>query len=127
MKILSVTDVITNSSSEVFTIVHPEDVDRIKQVINTILEIAESDKTSDDLFDIEYYWDDDEIADYMTDCDIPTKEEAIEKCKETLYMGEAAYVYPRIKITCKQENNCKNIHWLDYLTEMFADHQELYC
>lgn len=128
MKILSITDIITNSSSEVFTIVHPEDVDKIKQVINTILEIAGSDKTSDDLFDIEYYWDKDELAKYMKEYDIPTKEEAIENCKQTIYeYREATFVYPRIKITCKQENNCKNIHWLDFLTEMFASQETLYC
>lgn len=65
MKVKSLTDVITNSSSEAFLLVNSDSIDKTKELINTILRVAGSSKTCDDLFDItlrvdesmtEWYW-----------------------------------------------------------------------
>ena len=66
MKVKSVTNVITNSSSETFLVVNENAIDTVKNFINAILEAAGSEKTCDELFDItpslcediEEYWED---------------------------------------------------------------------
>jgi len=59
MKIIGFSDVITNSSSEVFIIYNEEACENIKKIVNAILEVAGSDKTFDDLFTISLYFDED--------------------------------------------------------------------
>ena len=65
MEIKSITNVITNSSSEAFLLVNSDSIDKTRELINTILRVAGSTKTCDDLFDItpkvneyraEWYW-----------------------------------------------------------------------
>ena len=64
MKVKSVTNVITNSSSETFLVVNENAIDTVKNFIDAILETAGSEKTCDELFDItpslcediEEYW-----------------------------------------------------------------------
>ena len=48
-KIQSISDVITNSSTEVFIVIHYSDIEAIKNVVNAILRI-DSDLKFDDLF-----------------------------------------------------------------------------
>lgn len=48
----SFVDVITNSSTEMFTTPHRNTVENCKKLINNILQIAGSDKTCDDLFNV---------------------------------------------------------------------------
>ena len=52
MVIIGFSDVITNSSSEVFCVYNEEGINRIKELVNSILEVAGSDKKFDDLFEI---------------------------------------------------------------------------
>lgn len=52
IKIQSMTDVITNSSTSVFTIYTKNDIKTIKSIVNALLAIN-GDSTFDDLFDIE--------------------------------------------------------------------------
>jgi hypothetical protein len=51
----SFSDIITNSSTEIFTTCTENSVELIKKFINTILKEAGSDKTADDLFTIRNY------------------------------------------------------------------------
>ena len=65
IKIKSITDVITNSSTEVYTFVDEYGKENLKKFITGILKASGSDKTCDDLFEIrymlkygvDYYWD----------------------------------------------------------------------
>ena len=52
MKIRSITDVITNSSTEVFAMISQESVERLKRMINLLLLAGGSKVSCDDLFDI---------------------------------------------------------------------------
>ena len=52
IKIQSITDVITNSSTSVFTIYTKNDIKTIKSIVNALLAVN-GDSTFDDLFDIE--------------------------------------------------------------------------
>lgn len=58
VKIQSVSDIITNSSSEVFVIYDQEGIDTIKTIVNSILRLSKSEYSCDDLFDFEFIWDD---------------------------------------------------------------------
>lgn len=51
----SVSDIITNSSSELFTIYRGSDFEVIKNIVNEILKLAGSDKTFDDLFELKIW------------------------------------------------------------------------
>lgn len=51
---ISISDVITNSSSEVFVYCNKESENKLKDLVNTILETFNVGKTFDDLFSIEY-------------------------------------------------------------------------
>lgn len=68
MKIQSYIDVITNSSTTVFTFA--DNIEGVKKIINGVLKVAGSKYTCDDLFDITVEYDvdlDDAIDDYYLD------------------------------------------------------------
>lgn len=53
IKIQSISDVITNSSTEIYTICTEHTLDRLKEIVNSILKITDSTLTADDLFTFE--------------------------------------------------------------------------
>lgn len=53
IEIKSITDVITNSSTEAFTIIPPDSVETIKKAVNELIKLAGVPFTFDDLFEIE--------------------------------------------------------------------------
>jgi hypothetical protein len=63
IKIQSISDIITNSSTEVYTVYHLSDKDSIKNVVNAILAIN-SNYTFDDFFTIKIYINEDALV-YM--------------------------------------------------------------
>ena len=61
INIQSISDVITNSSNEIFTTFeNKEMINTIKQLVDSLLAVGISDYKFDDLFDIEIHWDDSE-------------------------------------------------------------------
>lgn len=54
LKIKSITDVITNSSTEVYTIYDDYGMSKIKKLVDLMLNMAKIDATFDDIFDIKY-------------------------------------------------------------------------
>lgn len=62
-KIKSLTDVITNSSTEVFTIYNKGAINKVKEMVNSILALSDatSNLTFDDLFEVDYC-----LNDYVT-------------------------------------------------------------
>ncbi len=53
MKIQSISDIITNSSTEVFVVYDESNISSIKELVNSILSLVDPSKTCDDYFDIE--------------------------------------------------------------------------
>ncbi len=53
MKIQSISDIITNSSTEVFVVYEENNINSIKELVNSILSLVDPSKTFDDYFDIE--------------------------------------------------------------------------
>ena len=71
IKIQSMTDVITNSSTSVFCVYEPQNIDTIKNLVNSILAIS-GDYTFDDLFDIKFSYNFDSIDYFLKEVkDIP--------------------------------------------------------
>jgi len=77
------TDVITNSSTSIYTVAGKYTISTIKEIIDTLLEIGGSSLTADDLFTIKLakpsYWEDNDLfyqkcLDYVVD-NVLTKEE----------------------------------------------------
>lgn len=64
IKIQSVSDVITNSSTEIYTVCTEYTLDRLKDIVNSILKIADSTLTADDLFTFELDEESDEYSAY---------------------------------------------------------------
>jgi hypothetical protein len=64
IKIQSMTDVITNSSTSVFCVYEPQNIDTIKRLVNSILAIS-GDYTFDDLFDIKFKYDYEDISYFL--------------------------------------------------------------
>lgn len=62
MKIQSFIDVITNSSTSVFT--WADNIEGVKRVINGALKAANSEYTCDDLFNITIEWEENALSDY---------------------------------------------------------------
>lgn len=59
INIQSITDIVTNSSTEVFIRVKETAINTVKELINDLLKISGSTLQADDLFTIEILYDDD--------------------------------------------------------------------
>ena len=146
MKVKSVTNVITNSSSETFLVVNENAIDTVKNFINAILETAGLEKTCDDLFDItlnlseevEEYWEDLEWEDeYLkkkfaghsipSDFVIPEEEKQaflLEKAKK--HDWEEGYGSPLIEGIKIKPKSGVDIPDLDGINNIFCS-EERYC
>ena len=58
INIQSITDIVTNSSTEVFIRIKETDINTVKELINNIIKISGSTLQADDLFTIEILYDD---------------------------------------------------------------------
>jgi hypothetical protein len=74
LKIHSIIDVITNSSTEIFTFANNDAVEKAYEMLNEILKISNSDKKAEDLFNIRIVPDISQIDNYI--CKIEDIEEA---------------------------------------------------
>lgn len=84
--IKSLTDVITNSSTEVFTIYNKEAINKIKQMVNSILALngTTSNLTFDDLFEVDYCFDIYEIEELTNQLAEKLKERGHKEHAETI-------------------------------------------
>lgn len=85
-KIKSLTDVITNSSTEVFTIYNKEAINKIKEMVNSILALSDttSNLTFDDLFEVDYCFDIYEIEELINQLAEKLKERGHKEHAETI-------------------------------------------
>ena len=99
IKIKSITDVITNSSTEVYTFVDEYGKENLKKFITGILKASGSDKTCDDVFRIRYelrysihvYWE----AWEQELIDLYCRENKVERCE-----------FYSLNITEEEKRNC---------------------
>lgn len=115
MKISSITDVITNSSTEVFAYVNKGTVEKIKELFNLIVSLTSGKGCFDDYFEIslvpnkyaEDYWDGEKPWEDLNE------EEKLDFC---LNYDTPRYVMPTIKIEPKHQYTSKEL--LRYLEEL---------
>lgn len=116
MKISSITDVITNSSTEVFAYVNKGTVEKIKELFNLIVSLTSGKGCFDDYFEIslvpnkyaEDYWDGEKPWEDLNE------EEKLDFCLN--YEESPRYVMPTIKIEPKHQYTSKEL--LRYLEEL---------
>lgn len=117
MKIKSITDVITNSSTEVFAMTSQKSVETLKRMINLLLETSGSTKTCDDLFDIHLEvssWVDEDTyiniegEDAEKSWEDMTDQEKLDWCLEHADY-ENTNLYPEVKVTSKYSSIPKEL------------------
>lgn len=147
--IQSISDIITNSSTEVYTIYTKNDIKTIKSIVNALLAVN-GDSTFDDLFDIEllindsvfeYLWNDstelqqeypseDDFNKYLETC---TNQKDLDRFESiwydtrwdyyiSFYDGYSVTLKPGIEKTEKLEQAISAIHTLDSI----FDHEVSY-
>lgn len=115
MKIRSITDVITNSSTEVFAYVDKGTIEKIKELFNLIVSLTSGKGCFDDYFEI--YLVPDECAEDYWDGEKPwedlNEEEKLDFC---LNYENPQYLIPTVKIEPKHQDTPKEL--LRYLEDL---------
>lgn len=127
MKIRSITDVITNSSTEVFAYVNEGTIKKIKELFNLIVSLTSGKGCFDDYFEIslvpneyaEDYWDGEKPWEDLSE------EEKLDFC---LDYDESPYVMPTIKIEPKHQDTPKELlKYLEDLGDLGLNYVDAYC
>lgn len=129
MKIIGFTDVITNSSSEVFTIYDESVVNAIRELVNSILKIN-GDYTFDDLFTIEFKIDDERVEDYWHDeyQGTPSHDELLDFAKhfDENHIGESVPLIEGITVKARDSANDATAKLISEIGNYFEG-VEVYC
>ena len=118
----SISDIITNSSSEVFTVYNESSIEAIKTLVNSILKAGGSHYEFDDLFEAKLVIDKDRAEeDYECSGDkelMPLKEFITNHDKYCVESGEG-YLYTQgIKVIPKDLDNTRSYFAAGYLSEL---------
>lgn len=115
MKVIGFSDVITNSSSEVFVMYDREGVESMKKLVNSILECVGSTETFDTLFDVDFEY----SEYYIRRNENMTKEELYEQALEDNWTVEGYPTITGIKVTSKDEKNAETAKLLSNIDNIF--------
>lgn len=126
MKIRSITDVITNSSTEVFAYVDKGTIEKIKELFNLIVSLTSGKGCFDDYFEIslvpnEYagdYWDEEKPWEDLSE------EEKLDFC----LTYDDPHVMPTVKIEPKHQDTPKELlKYLEDLGDLGLNYVDAYC
>ena len=115
IKVHSISDIITNSSTEVFMMYTEESLEDVKNLVNAILKLNGNDKTFDDYFEIKFLIDDDFKNDYLEEHPDATDEEIYRDAIGTAeYDYDNESPYPPIDgieviAKCKEAEECAKL------------------
>lgn len=118
MKVIGFSDVITNSSSEVFVMYDYEGIDKIKEIVNSIFKCAGSNETFDSLFDIKFVLDEDYIKDCL-DNGKATEKEMYDYALKNNWSGEGYPFIIGIEVTSKDGKNTETAKLLSDIGNIF--------
>ncbi len=118
----SISDIITNSSSEIFTIYNESTIEDVKTLVNSILKAGGSHYEFDDLFEAKLAIDKD-IAEEDYECSedkelMPLEEFIINHDKHCVESGEGCLYTRGIKVIPKDLDNTKSYFAAGYLSEL---------
>lgn len=126
IKIQSVSDIITNSSTEVFMVYNDSAFKNIKELVNAILALAGSDQTFDDLFEIKAGVDEYFIEQHPEYADLP-EDELLAKAREIDSERYDGYPYVSYyEVTAKEAKNTATAKILSKIDEIFNTYAR-YC
>jgi hypothetical protein len=126
IKIQSTSDIITNSSSEVFMVYDGHAFKKIKELVNAILAATGYEQTFDDMFEIKPHISEDFVCEYPEYSDL-SEEELLEKAYEhdnDRYDGWP--VVDSYVVTAKDEKNEKLADILSGIDGIFETYA-MYC
>ena len=126
-KVQSVSDIITNSSTEVFMVYNEDSIKQIKELVNAILDLSGNKERFDDLFECEITFDKERLLDEYPEYENLTKEELLQKAYE--YDYEYSYEgYPVVDgyvITAKNIKDdalAKKLSEIDKIFDTYASY-----
>jgi len=95
LNVHSIIDVITNSSTEIYTCTHGKTIEYMKELLNSVLKAGGSKKTADDLYDFKIKLDGDKRAEAeeFFQHQGMSKEEAVEEVSRLDSAGEFKQYY----------------------------------
>ena len=106
LKVQTVSDIITNSSSEVFMVYDDNCINNIKELVNAILAINNTDVTFDDLFECKISFDEERLLDNYPEYSNLTEEELLRKAQKHDDDDYDSWPYVNgVSITAKKNNN----------------------
>jgi len=123
IKVQSLSDVITNSSTEIITTIANDAVDIIKSMVDELLKISGSRYCFDNLFTVKTYWD---REDEWEDLGYDSKEDYIKDLENHSGDLEGRSSAKSYEVKAKDPNNeeaAKLLNQLQNITESF----EYYC
>lgn len=128
IKVQSVSDIITNSSTEVFMIYDEESVKQIKELVNAILDLGNYKERFDDLFECKITFDEERLLDENPEYKGLSEKELLEKAYE--YDDDFRYEgYPIVNgytITSKNVKDEKLATMLSNIDNIFGTYS-VYC
>jgi hypothetical protein len=122
LKIHSVIDVITNSSTEIFCGCHSNTKNEFKKFVEVILKESGCDKSFDDLFELEEKWDETYLEDLKHEYDLENpdeKEEYEKRIKELLKNDSYDYYNCKKYLHLKIKNSGKDLNVTDNIKKIF--------
>lgn len=126
VKIQSVSDIITNSSTEVFMVYDDSAFKNIKELVNTILALAGSDQTFDDLFEIKACVNEYFIEEYPEYANL-SEDELLAKAQEIDDESYEGYPYVNgYEVTAKDVKDAPTAKILSRIDEIFDTYAH-YC
>ena len=126
IKIQSVSDIITNSSTEVFMVYNESAFKSIKELVNTILSLGGCEKKFDDLFEIKPVVSDYFLEEYPEYAEL-TKEEILQKAYEIDKDSYEGYPYVNgYEVTAKDTKDEPTAKILSRIDEIFDTYAH-YC
>lgn len=107
LKVQSVSDIITNSSSEVFMVYDDKCIKNIKELVNAILSINNADVTFDDIFECKISFDKERLLENYPEYNGLTEEELLCKAQEIDDEYDEWPYVNGVSIEAKNNNNDK--------------------
>lgn len=126
MVIIGFSDIITNSSSEVYCYYSKEGINRIKELVDSILKVAGSDKKFDDLFEISLVPDEYSADDFYEEYGrepIDSKELEEYALNYQNYADRPAFI--GLQVTAKDTKNQEAANLISFIDSIF-DYREYY-
>lgn len=98
MRLKSKTDIITNSSTEVFTVYQDDDLETAEKIINQVLDFLGTEKRCRDLFDLDFDFDEEEAREIWKEDH--EEEPTVDDLREIARQDTESFLYDYTDLPC---------------------------